>query len=814
MDADFATDWPGLEDGYPGYPTKIKTTTLDKLVNLPVDLARLPGAKKAQKQKRHSLQGGLPPGKNMHADGQAGKSEQQPDNKTALQEQASDAQGPGQQQQQHSPSQPRKAKKQKADASTVSFLASSDNEQADKQQDGMQQKKVGLPHVAGGTPAPPGSTGATVDEPVRKKNKKEQAALSKKQQAAEPQVEGQQQQQQEQQQQQHQQRALLTPKATKAQTKAADSLSPGVLVPRPSTLSEGTNVRSPVASIGVADKLSTSRPSKPSSSKKPPEKQQQQQQQQQTVNGEGKGHMTANHEGEQERSGKGKKQKQQQQQQQQQLNGEEKEQMAAKHDGRREGIGKGRKRKQAEEQQQQQQQQGEAMNGEEKEQMAAKHDEKYEGIGKGKKRKQAEEQQQQQQIMRSKEGTVSSSKEKKKQQAPEAAKLGSGKAQTAGDLGKSNSAEGGGSGGAGGSLFDKMRARLSGGRFRSLNEQLYMCKGDEALRLMQSDPSLFAQYHGGFQQQTEAVEFLNAKPPNLVVADFGCGDGRLAPRVKQVGKRHTFDLVPLAQFVCRSWNASEKVPRPRVPEMLLQLLPSTMQETHSLGKTHSFDLVSSAPHVVACNMASVPLDSASVDVAVFSLALMGTDYGAFLTEAARVLRHKGWLWIAENRTGYTSHRERLPHNMKPAVERRSTSMDMAVFSLALMGTEYGTFLAEAARLLRHKGWLWVAEALMGTDFRDFLTEAVPKLRHKGWLWVAEVRSRFTQEPDEEKDVGKANSQHLQPFLKCLARLGFTLQHSKDEVSSWNCERLSVHGEAGWVPGSICVVVGEVSEWAG
>ena len=51
---------------------------------------------------------------------------------------------------------------------------------------------------------------------------------------------------------------------------------------------------------------------------------------------------------------------------------------------------------------------------------------------------------------------------------------------------------------------------------------------------------------------------------------------------------------------------------------------------------HSFDLVASAPGVVACNMAAVPLDDASVGAAVFSLALMGTDYGAFLIEAKRV----------------------------------------------------------------------------------------------------------------------------------------------------------------------------------
>lgn len=45
---------------------------------------------------------------------------------------------------------------------------------------------------------------------------------------------------------------------------------------------------------------------------------------------------------------------------------------------------------------------------------------------------------------------------------------------------------------------------------------------------------------------------------------------------------------------------------------------------------HSFDLMASAPGVVACNMAHVPLGSAAVDAAVFSLALMGTDYGSFL----------------------------------------------------------------------------------------------------------------------------------------------------------------------------------------
>ena len=40
-------------------------------------------------------------------------------------------------------------------------------------------------------------------------------------------------------------------------------------------------------------------------------------------------------------------------------------------------------------------------------------------------------------------------------------------------------------------------------------------------------------------------------------------------------------------------------------------------------------------------------DAGSVDVAVFCLALMGTDYPSFLLEAARVLKPHGIIWIAE-----------------------------------------------------------------------------------------------------------------------------------------------------------------------
>lgn len=73
---------------------------------------------------------------------------------------------------------------------------------------------------------------------------------------------------------------------------------------------------------------------------------------------------------------------------------------------------------------------------------------------------------------------------------------------------------------------------------------------------------------------------------------------------------------------------------------------------------HSLDLVATAPGVIACNMAATPLRAASCDVAVFSLSLMGTDYGSFLEEAHRVLKNNGWLWIAEVRSRFAREGEK------------------------------------------------------------------------------------------------------------------------------------------------------------
>lgn len=57
-------------------------------------------------------------------------------------------------------------------------------------------------------------------------------------------------------------------------------------------------------------------------------------------------------------------------------------------------------------------------------------------------------------------------------------------------------------------------------------------------------------------------------------------------------------------------------------------------------------------------------------------------------------------------------------------------------------------------------------ALMGRDYPAFLAEAARVLKRKRFLWIAEVRSRFV--PDG------AASEDFAPFLAQLAALGFEL----------------------------------------
>jgi hypothetical protein len=74
------------------------------------------------------------------------------------------------------------------------------------------------------------------------------------------------------------------------------------------------------------------------------------------------------------------------------------------------------------------------------------------------------------------------------------------------------------------------------------------------------------------------------------------------------------------------------------------LLAAALRDQHIV---HSFDHVAINDDVVACDMAHVPLDDESLDVALFSLSLMGSNFSDYLREVHRVLKLDGHLHVWE-----------------------------------------------------------------------------------------------------------------------------------------------------------------------
>ena len=191
-------------------------------------------------------------------------------------------------------------------------------------------------------------------------------------------------------------------------------------------------------------------------------------------------------------------------------------------------------------------------------------------------------------------------------------------------------------------LQEAFLARLAGSRFRELNEELYTTNSSSAFERFQKNPDLFDQYHEGFREQVKSwpvnpvdavyrwILSVNRKRPNagstLTIADFGCGDAKLAEKLLKI----------------RAEGSGKSKSK------------TGQKKTNSCPFTvHSFDLVANGnPHITPCDMAAVPLKKGTVDVAVFVLALMGTNIADFIREAHRVLNKNGILKIAEVRSRF------------------------------------------------------------------------------------------------------------------------------------------------------------------
>ncbi|EFQ27631.1 methyltransferase domain-containing protein [Colletotrichum graminicola] len=200
-------------------------------------------------------------------------------------------------------------------------------------------------------------------------------------------------------------------------------------------------------------------------------------------------------------------------------------------------------------------------------------------------------------------------------------------------------------------LQRSMRQKLISARFRHLNETLYTRPSAQAYQLFEESPEMFSEYHEGFRRQVEVW------PENPV--DGYIRDIKLRARARYPNARGRPGAQPAS---------AGPAPLPRTDGVCYvadlgcgdaRLASTLMPEAEKLKlKVLSYDLHSPAEHVIKADIANLPLADDSVDIAIFCLALMGTNWLDFVEEAYRILHWKGELWVAEIKSRFGPVRQK------------------------------------------------------------------------------------------------------------------------------------------------------------
>ncbi len=153
--------------------------------------------------------------------------------------------------------------------------------------------------------------------------------------------------------------------------------------------------------------------------------------------------------------------------------------------------------------------------------------------------------------------------------------------------------------------FETQIALRKFGDFSMMNSRFNSAYSQTTHERLKQHPEEWYLYHTLYREARktwseipyEKIAKSLEKRPDLVIGDFGCGEAKLA-----------------------------------------ECLPN---------KVYSFDYIDINKDVMACDIAHTPLQDEQLDVAIFSLSLMGINYGDYLKEAYRVLKFGGLLKIAE-----------------------------------------------------------------------------------------------------------------------------------------------------------------------
>lgn len=205
-------------------------------------------------------------------------------------------------------------------------------------------------------------------------------------------------------------------------------------------------------------------------------------------------------------------------------------------------------------------------------------------------------------------------------------------------------------------LQQKMMEKLSGSRFRWINEQLYTTTSEQAVQIIKNQPEMFDEYHTGFRNQiklwpenpvdvlVEQVRFRMLKPigapggmpgerdGTINMADMGCGEANFALKLSEYQQE-------LEKSERKRLKAKKHARPSKLPKFAV----------------HSFDLKKANERITVADIKNVPLEDESVNVVVFCLALMGTNFLDFIKEGIRILKPNGEIWIAEIKSRFSEN---------------------------------------------------------------------------------------------------------------------------------------------------------------
>ena len=224
-------------------------------------------------------------------------------------------------------------------------------------------------------------------------------------------------------------------------------------------------------------------------------------------------------------------------------------------------------------------------------------------------------------------------------------------------------------------LQTAMRTKLISARFRHINETLYTTPSTHASSLFSTNPEAFASYHAGFRAQVASwpqnpVELFVQEIKDRGAAKDLESQKQLWKQQKKKGKK---DVMKKPTVEANAENGARLDLLPRSSKSSTStildlgcgdasLQASLLPYTSSLNvHVQSFDLSKgdgpNAHLITVSDIAHLPLAEGSADVAIFCLALMGTNWVEFVTEAARVVRVGGECWVGEVRSRFVERKE-------------------------------------------------------------------------------------------------------------------------------------------------------------